>query len=143
MVPVCPAAQTIAGACASQQGIVCRVMQRDHADDPGLDMTAAATGFIHHGATGGVYLNLKSDPKTVTRFCHGDAIPVLTDEDHPGGRASYTYCPTWQAEVHRIADRRHELLEEPEPEAVAAGVTIDPLEDPWLAARELQQFGRD
>lgn len=139
--PKCPAALTISGACMSQQGIVCRVMQRDHEDDPGLDMTAAATGFIHHEATGGVFLNLKSDPKTVERFCHGDAIPVLDDDDVAGGRSSYTYCPTWQAECHRLADGRDRLLEEPEPEPVAMGV-VDEDSNPWAQARsDLEMFG--
>lgn len=136
--PSCPAALPIAGACAAEQGVVCRVMQRDHEDDPGLGMSAAASGFIQHEATGGVFLTVKSDPSTVTKFCHGDALPVLDEDDVAGGRASYTYCPTWQAEKARIADGRDELLGEPEPEPVAAGVTQDSREDPFAAARDLE-----
>lgn len=141
MVPTCPAAAPVAGVSAISQGVVCRVMQRDHEDEPGINMSAAATGFIHNEAEGGVLLTLKSDPSTVERFCHGTALPVLTDEDHPGGRASYTYCPTWQAERKRGWDGRKHLLEQPEPEPVAAGVTIDPISDPFGTARELAQFG--
>lgn len=138
--PSCPAAVTISGVCPSQQGVVCAIMRQDHEEDPGLNMTAAATGFIHHQATGGVYLNLKSDPATVTQFCHGTALPVVTDEDHEGGRASHTYCPVWQAEKHRLWEARHNLLDEPEPEAVSAGVTVSSLEDPVAAAREVQSW---
>lgn len=126
----------------SQQGVICRVMQLDHEADPGLGMSAAASGFIQHEATGGVYLNLKSDPATVTKFCHGDALPVLHDEDVEGGRASYTYCPAFQAEKKRIAEGRSRLLVEPEPETVAAGVTVDPLEDPVQMRRDLEEFGQ-
>lgn len=142
-VPMCPAAAPIAGACASQQGVVCRVMQRDHEDDPGLNMSAAAAGFIHHEATGGVYLNLKSDPSTVVKFCHGDALPVLHDGEVAGGRASYTYCPTWQAEKERIAEGRDTLLAEVEPEEVAMGVSTMDYADPWAQAqRDLELFGQ-
>lgn len=116
-------------------------MQKDHEDEPGIGMSAAATGFIHNEADGGVFLSLKSDPKTVERFCHGAMLPVLTDDDCEGGRASYTYCPTWQAEKHRGWEGRKRLLEQPEPEPVAAGVTVDPISDPFGAARELAQFG--
>lgn len=147
MLPVvakCPAAVGIVGASASQQGTICRVMQRDHEDDPGLNMGAAATGFIHHEATGGVYLNLKSDPATVTKFCHGDAVPVVTEDDVPGGRASYTYCPTWQAEKLRIAEGRDYLLSDPEPEAVAMGVSTADSADPWAQAQaDIELFGDD
>jgi hypothetical protein len=136
--PTCPAAVPIVGAMDSQQGVVCRVMQRDHVEDPGLNMGTAATGFIHHEASGGVYLNLKSDPSTVTKFCHGDAVPVLHDGDHQG-RASYTYCPTWQAEKLRIAEGRDHLLDEPELEPVAAGVSVEEYRDPF--GRDLEMFG--
>lgn len=138
--PTCPAAAKIAGACGSQEGVVCRVMQTAHKDDPGLNMTAGQSGFIQNEADGGVYLNLKSDPSTVVKFCHGDALPVLHDGTHLGGRASYTYCPTWQAERARIEDGRKQLLEDPEPESVAAGVTVNPLEDPFQAHRDLEEL---
>jgi hypothetical protein len=110
-------------------------MQRDHEQDPGLGMTAARSGFIQHEAEGGIYLNLKSDPATVTAFCHGTGIPVLHDEKREGGQPHYTYCPTWVAEKERIAAGRTELLETPEPEPVAAGVSLHDEEDPWAAAR--------
>lgn len=133
--PACPAAAPVAGVDRSSQGVVCRVMQRDHEDDPGLGMSAAATGFIHNEADGGVLLTVKSDPSTVTLFCHGDALPVLTDEEQPGGRAHHSFCPVWQAEKERIADGRHNLLDEPEPEPVAAGVSTVDYSDPWAALR--------
>jgi hypothetical protein len=137
--PRCPAARAIAGACAAEQGVVCVVMQHDHEDDPGLGMSAAQTGFVHHEATGGVFLTVKSDPSTVTKFCHGDAIPVLDDEDVAGGRASYTYCPTWQAEKARIWEGRDDLLPSvPDPEPVAHGVTASSEDDPWAAARDVE-----
>lgn len=137
MVPTettCPAALKIAGACGSQQGVVCRVMQRDHEQDAGLGMTAGQSGFIQHEATGGVYLNLKSDPATVTAFCHGSAVPVVTD-DEDQGRASYSYCPTWQAEKDRIAAGGQDLYVDEEPESVAMGVVEAVDENPWRQAR--------
>lgn len=135
--PRCPAAAPIAGACASQQGVICRVMQFDHEHDAGTGMNAAQSGFIQHEAEGGIYLNVKSDPSTVTAFCHGDGLPVLTDERREGGQAHHSYCPVWQAEKQRITEGRSELLEAPEPEPVAAGVTVAPT-DPFAAARELE-----
>lgn len=139
MVPAvasCPAALKIAGACGSQQGVVCRVMQRDHVEDAGVGMTAGESGFIQHEATGGVYLNLKSDPATVTAFCHGTAVPVVTDDDGQG-RASYTYCEVWQAEKKRIEAGRQELYVDAEPESVSMGldVEVEKLADPWAQAR--------
>lgn len=131
--PVCPAALTIAGACGSQQGVVCREMQQSQVDDPGLRMSAGQLGTLREG-TAGVYVNLKSDPSTVTGFCHGDAIPVLTDEDGQG-RASYTYCPVWQAARDRHLAGEDGLFEELEPESVSMGVSSADAPDPWAAAR--------
>lgn len=135
-VPRCPAASPIRGACGSQQGVVCRVMQRDIERDDGteLGMSAGKYGFLQHEATAGVYLNLKSDPSTVTGFCHGDAIPVVTDEEDQG-RSSYTYCPVWQREKERIAAGREELVTEVQPEPVSMGVATHEAADPWQAAR--------
>lgn len=132
--PVCPAALKIDGACGSQQGIVCRIMQRDHQDDAGVGMSAAQSGFIQHEASGGVYLNLKSDPSTVCNFCMGDAVPVVTDADHQG-RASYTYCSVWQAEKERIARGEAGLYEDLEPEPVSMGMDSSSAADPWAQAR--------
>lgn len=132
--PTCPAALPIAGASDAQRGVVCRVMQRDHVEDAGLNMSAAQSGFIQHEATGGVYLNLLSDPSTVAMFCHGDAVPVVTDEEGQG-RASFTYCPTWQAEKQRIEAGRDELLVDVEPDPVSMGVPEPDYADPWKQAR--------
>lgn len=132
--PTCPAALAIAGASASQQGVVCRVMQRDYEQDAGVRMSAGVSGFIQHEATGGAYLNLKSDPSSVTAFCHGDAVPVVTDEDGQG-RASYTYCSVWQAEKRRIEAGDAALYVEEEPEEVAMGVEPVLFDDPWQRAR--------
>lgn len=132
--PVCPAALSIAGACRSQQGVVCRLMQQSQEDDPGVGMSAGQLGTLREGA-GGVYLNLKSDPSSVTAFCHGDAIPVLTDADGQG-RASYTFCPTWQAARDRRLAGEDGLYEDAEPESVSMGVSSDDAPDPWKAARE-------
>lgn len=130
--PVCPAALSIAGASRSQQGVICRVMQRDQAEDPGVDMTAGQLGVLREGE-GGTYINIKSDPSSVTGFCHGDAVPVLAEDDE--SRASYTVCPVWQAEKERIAAGREMLFEPVEAEPVSMGVTSDEMPDPWAAAR--------
>lgn len=134
-VPMCPAAEKVGGACSSQEGVVCRVMERAHADEKGIGLSAASTGFLRNEASGGVYLNVKSDPNTIAKFCHGSALPVLGDADVRGGRASFTYCPTWQREKERIEAGRRELLEEPEPEPVAMGVSSIEEIDPWTAAK--------
>ena len=131
--PTCPAARKISGASLSQQGVICTVMQRDHEGDAGLRMTAAQSGFIQHEATGGVYLNLKSDPSTVTAFCHGDGVPVVTEDQ--SSRASYSVCPVWQAEKDRIAAGDHDLYVDEEPESVSMGVPEPVYSDPWQQAR--------
>lgn len=138
--PACPAAASIAGVDYHSQGAICRIMQRDHEEDAGLGMTAAASGFIQHEATAGVLLTLKSDPDTVIHFCHGDAMPVADDREIPGGRAHYTYCPVWQAECERIEDGRDELLIDAEPERVAAGISVSSQVDPFAAARDLDEL---
>lgn len=128
----CPAALTTRGATDWDQGVVCRVMQESVETDAGLNMTAGDLGILRD-TQGGVYLTLKSDPSSVTAFCHGRAIPVLAEDDE--ARASYTCCPTWQAEKLRIAEGREDLIVEAEPETVAMGVVSDDFEDPWAAAR--------
>lgn len=138
--PQCPAAEGVAGACLANQGVVCRVMERAHREDDGLGMNAAQSGFIQHEATGGLFLTINSDPSTVTKFCHGSALPVLHDGKHPGGRASYTYCPVWQEEKLRIEEGRADLFVEAEPESIAEGVTVNALEDPFQARRDLEML---
>lgn len=133
--PTCPAALPIFSALPERRGVVCRVMRREHERDAGLNMSAAASGFIQHEAEGGVFLSVKSDPRTVERFCHGCAVPVLDELSVRGGRDSYTYCPVWQAEKDRIADGREHLTEEVEPEPVSMGVPEPVYSDPWEQGR--------
>lgn len=134
--PVCPAALKIDGACASQQGIVCREMQRDVDDESGVGMEAGQLGFLQHEATGGVYLNLESDPSSVTGFCYGDALPVLSnDDDKRLARASYTRCVVWQAARDRHLAGERGLYDEAEPEPVSMGVSSADADDPWARAR--------
>lgn len=122
----------------SQRGVVCRAMQQDieRADGTELGMNAGEFGYLQHEATSGVYLNLKSDPATVVGFCHGNGIPVLTDEDHLA-RDHYSYCPVWQSEKKRIAEGRGELVVEQQPEPVSMGVQESTWDapDPWAQAR--------
>lgn len=118
--PTCPAALGIAGACPSQQGVVCRIMQQDSEDDAGLRMTPGQLEKVRE-AEGGIYLNLKSDPQTVFNFCHGSAVPVVTDADDQG-RASYTYCPVWQGMRDRELAGERSLYDELEPEPVSMGL---------------------
>lgn len=131
--PTCPAAMAISGACESQRGVICREMQADQEGDAGVDMSAGQLGVLREGE-GGVYINVKGDPSTVTGFCHGDGLPVLTDEDGQG-RASYTYCPTWQAARDRHLAGKDGLYDELEPEPVSMGVEVEEIVDPWAAAR--------
>lgn len=136
--PACPAALAIAGACASQQGVICRIMQRDQDEDPGVDMNARQLEVLREGSgdegPGGVYLNLKSDASTVTGLCHGRAVPVVTDDDGQG-RASYTYCPTWQHRRNRDLEGKDAMFDPLERESVSMGVSTSDADDPWAAAR--------
>jgi hypothetical protein len=133
--PTCPAALKIHGATPEREGVICRVMQREHEEVDPTGMTAATYGYTAHEAEGGIFLTRKSDGSTVQRFCHGNAIPVLDDaEGHK--RNSYTYCPIWQAEKARITGGRHTITNELQPEPVSMGVE-DTLssDDPWASAR--------
>lgn len=130
--PTCPAALPIAGACRSQQGVICREMQVDQESDPGLRMTAGALERVREGE-GGTYLNLKGDPSTVTGFCYGDALPVIHESD--SARASYTACPVWQEARDRHLAGLKGLYDEEEPETVSYGVSSLEEIDPWAAAR--------
>lgn len=140
--PVCPAALKIAGACASQQGVICRIMQDDQQDDPGLRMNPRQLEVLRE-SEGGVFITVKSDPSTVTAFCYGDAVPVVTNDDGQG-RASYSFCPTWQEARDRHLAGLDGLTEEPELETVSMGVEeVDggpwashEADNPWAAGRQ-------
>jgi hypothetical protein len=134
--PRCPAALPIAGATRAMAGVVCRAMEQDIERDDGTDlaMNAGQYGYLQHEAVAGVHMNLKSDPKTVVGLCHGDGLPVLTDDDHQA-RDHYSYCPVWQAEKDRIREGRDELAPEQQPEPTSMGVSSLDAPDPWAAAR--------
>lgn len=132
--PACPAALAIAGACASQQGVVCRIMQHDQDDDPGVDMSAGQLGTLRE-TEGGVYLNCKSDPSSVVGFCHGHALPVLHEDGD--ARASFTSCPVWQLHRERHLEGKDGSLFDPVPyEPVSMGMASSDADDPWAAARQ-------
>lgn len=133
--PTCPAAAKIHGATPEREGVVCRVMKREHETVDPSGLTAGQYGFTAHETTGGIFLDLKGDPSSVVRFCHGHELPVLDDADGYA-RDSYTYCPVWQAEKARIAAGEDSVTNEPEPDPVAMGVE-DTLSapDPWASAR--------
>lgn len=137
-VPVCPAAAPIAGAVPEAAGVVCRIMKREYEQTPHDGMNAAQYGFTTREATGGILLTLKSDPSTVIRFCHGNAVPVLTNEDGLS-RDSYTYCPVWQADRDAKLEGRKRATIDEEPEPVSMGMpgAEHSLEasDPWGQAR--------
>lgn len=145
----CPAAAPIAGVTPDRSGVVCRVMQQDRERDPLLGVNAADAGFIREGGDGDVFLSIEKDPSGVANLCCGSALPVLSEDEVPGNRASYTYCPVWQAEKKRIAAGRDQLagggVIEPEPvshwddgrggtRVAPAGSSYDAA-DPWSQAR--------
>lgn len=141
----CPAAVPVAGVTPERGGVVCGVIARDRRLDEGLDMDPAqlqiARGEGEHASD--VFLTLKEDPSTVEHLCCGREMPVLDRREVPGNRASYTYCPVWQAEKIRIAEDRSMLSEEPREEPVAhyddggrpAIVQSRDAPDPWAQAR--------
>lgn len=145
--PPCPAAAPLAGTSQVTQGLVCRAMQQDIERDDGtaLGMSAGKYGYLQHEAFAGVHLNLKSDPTTVIKLCHGHGLPVLTDDDHQA-RDHYTYCPVWQAEKERLWAGRDQLAPEEQPEPVEMGL-VDAMSsldapDPWAQGlKDLQRFG--
>lgn len=130
--PACPAALAIAGASRGQRGVVCRLMQADQDADPGVGMTAGQLGVVRD-AEGGVFLSVKSDASTVVMFCHGDAVPVVTDEDDQS-RASYTYCAVWQRARDRELAGKRGLTDPVVAEPVSMGVSSADAPDAWAAA---------
>lgn len=108
-------------------------MQADQAADAGLDMNPRQLEVLRD-SEGGQYLNLKGDPSTVAMFCYGTAVPVVTNDDGQG-RASFTYCPTWQRRRERDLAGEDALFDASEVERVAMGVSSLGAEDPWRAAR--------
>lgn len=132
---VCPAASPIAGAVSADSGVICRAMLMDRAREAGLGLSPAQLALARDGSDG-VLLTAKSDPSTIEGMCCADEDPPVLDEfEKPGGRATYTYCPVWQAEKERIAEGRETLAEEREPETVAHGVGGSAAGDPWANAR--------
>lgn len=131
--PLCPAAARIAGTTSTNGGIVCRVMEQDRMRESGVNLTPAQLAGVRDG--GGVFLTMKSDPSTIERICCGDALPVV-DTGGQYARDHYTFCPVWQAEVKRIAERREllaggGLADDPEPTSMGVetddtGHVIDP-----------------
>lgn len=146
--PACPAALRVDGACESNAGVVCRVIEQDLKRELGTGMTAGQLGVMRE-STGGVFLTMGSDPSTVMRFCFGDAVPVL-DNRGGKGRDSYTYCPVWQAELERLWEGKDRLTKPVEPDPVSMGVdddgepvgaeTVSSSEDPWAARRALDDL---
>lgn len=139
---------TVAGACPSSCGVVCRIIARDRDRETGVDVTAGQLAISRDA--GDVFLTVESDPSTVERLCFGEDVPVLDEREVPGNRASYTYCPIWQAEHAREDDGRAQLagggLEDvPQPvshwddgrggmRSAPAGSSWD-ADDPWKQAR--------
>lgn len=131
--PACPAALKVTGASSGRRGVVCRIMQADQEADPGVDMNPRQLEVLRE-TQGGVYLSVEHDPSTVVMFCHGTAVPVVTNEDGQG-RASYTYCTTWQTARDRHLAGLEGLADPVEPEPVAMGVGSHDAPDPWAQAR--------
>lgn len=133
--PTCPAASKVTGVSYASRGVVCRVMLQDQQDDPGIRMSAGQLGKLRE-TEGGAFISAEHDPSTLVMLCHGDAVPVTTDEDGDG-RASYTYCPVWQTARKRALAGLDGLTDDPEPEPVSMGVE-EPVAshqapDPWAA----------
>lgn len=114
----------------------------------GEGMTAGEHAIAREGGDGDVFLTIETDPQAVERLCCGDALPVLGPSEVPGNRASYTYCPVWQAERERIEAGREALSKPVEPDPPVAhwddgrggsreapvGSSFDS-RDPWAQAR--------
>lgn len=145
----CPAAAPIEGVTPFRSGVVCRVIQLDRQREAGLDMTPGQLQIARSGGDGDVFLSIEKDPQSVEQLCCGDAVPVIGPSEVPGNRASYTYCPVWQAEKERIEEGRDVLGKPVEQEelrtshyddgrggtrAAPAGSSYDSA-DPWAQAR--------
>lgn len=134
-------------------------MQQDRAKEDGVGVNPAQLAIARAGGGGDVFLTIENDPSTVERLCFGEAVPVLDEREVPGNRASYTYCPVWQAEHKRVQDGRRQLAgggveDQPEPvshfhdgrspgswdpgilgrNGAPAGSSYDS-DDPWAQAR--------
>lgn len=133
--PSCPAALIVEGAVPARSGIVCGVIANDRRREDGVGMNAGQLAVAREGGDGDVFLSLVGDPSTVKNLCCGDALPVLHDGEHAGGRDTYSYCPVWQAEKWRLEHDQDQLGREVEPESVSHGVSTLEAEDPWAQAR--------
>jgi hypothetical protein len=111
----------ISGAMRANEGVICREMQADQQAEAGIRMTPGQLEQAREGE-GGVFITAKHDPSSLVMFCCGDAVPVVTSDAREKGRASYTYCPVWQAARDRYLAHKAGLYDEPEPEAVSMGV---------------------
>lgn len=146
----CPAAIKITGVVPDRSGVICRVIQQDRERERGLDMNPVQFEIAREGGDGDVFLSITKDPQGVKNLCCGEGMPVLGPKEVPGNRASYTYCPVFQAEKERIEDDRSSLAKppsEPEPEIsmfddgrggtreAPAGSTYDS-NDPWKKAKK-------
>lgn len=131
-------------------GIVCRVIEKDRQKADGIGVDPAQLAQQRAGGDGDTFLTVEKDPSTVENLCCGDALPVLTEREVPGNRASYTYCPVWQAERWREEHGQEKLGRPVEPERTSydheadlnGAVTTLEADDPWAQAREdLDLFG--
>lgn len=143
----CPAALPIAGVSPERSGVICGVMLRDRERERGVGMSAGQHAIARAGGDGDVFLTIEKDPQAVENLCCGDAVPVVTDDEIPGNRKSYTYCPVWQTEVDRLEEGREALSVEMAPAPVAhwddgrGGMRTAPrgssydAPDPWAQAQ--------
>lgn len=69
------------------------------------------TDQILHGVSASPLVSAREDPSTLYGFCCGTAIPRSTSEDEEI-RGNYTFCPVWELEQKRIAERK-DLMAEP------------------------------
>lgn len=99
--PVCPAADHVHGVDRFHEGIVCCVQQVE-----GEKADTLVEGGAH------AYMREHTDPSIVLGFCCGTALPALTAEQAKGeARASYTYCPIWQAAREAEWERKQRAIE--------------------------------
>lgn len=147
----CPAALRIAGVSPGRAGIVCRVIQQDRQKADGIGVDPGQLAQQRVGGDGDTFLTIEKDPSTVENLCCGDALPVLDEREVPGNRASYTYCPVWQAERWREEQGQERLGRQIEPDRTSydfetddelpGAVTTLEADDPWAQARaDLELF---
>ncbi|MGH2939460.1 MAG: hypothetical protein ACRDPE_15235 [Solirubrobacterales bacterium] len=69
------------------------------------------TDQILHGRSASPLVRSRTDPSTFFGFCCGEGVPRVADELGERVHAHHSFCPVWELEKKRIADRKAMMVE--------------------------------